>query len=123
MILPWPVTMKNAKEIYNIIGASLCLPKEDKDPFAYLGLVEDYNGIDIYQAQDHIKVSCLNYIEQIMTTHGWETSSNKDNIQMAIPLPSSVLNQLSSEKPGPKEGTKEHHHELQEKQGFSFGHS
>ena len=26
-----------AKEIYNIIGASLRLPKEDKDPFAYLG--------------------------------------------------------------------------------------
>ena len=26
------------KEMYDIIGASLRLPKEDKDPFAYLGL-------------------------------------------------------------------------------------
>ena len=39
-----------AKEIYQLIGASLRLPKEDKDPFAYLGLVEDYNGIDVHQA-------------------------------------------------------------------------
>ena len=112
---------ETAKEIYDIIGASLQLPEEDKDPFAYLGLVEDYNGIDIYQAQDHIKVSCLNYIEQIMTTHGWETSSNKDNIHSTIPLQSNVLNQLTNEKPGPKEGTKEHR-ALQEKQGFFTGH-
>ena len=39
-----------AKEIY-IIGASLRLPKENKDPFAYLGLAEDYNEIDIQQAR------------------------------------------------------------------------
>ena len=48
---------ETAKEIYNIIGASLRLHKEDKDLFAYLGLVKDYNGIDIHQARDHIKIS------------------------------------------------------------------
>ena len=111
---------ETAKVIYNIIGASLRLPKEDKDPFAYLGLIEDYNGIfDIHQARNHIKVSCLNYIDWIMTTHRWETSSNKDNIHSVIPLRSDVLNQLANEKPGPKEGTKEHR-ELQEKQGFLY---
>ena len=54
-----------------------------------------------------------------MTTHGWETSSNKDNIHTTIPLRSNVLNQLAKEESGPREGTQEHC-ELQEKQGFSY---
>ena len=54
-----------------------------------------------------------------MTTHGWETSSQKDNIHTTVPLRSDVLNQLAKEAPGPKEGTKEHR-ELQEKRGFSY---
>ena len=51
-----------AKEIYNIIGSKLRLPKEDKDPFAYLGLITDFNGIDVTQNKTHIKLSCSNYI-------------------------------------------------------------
>ena len=54
-----------------------------------------------------------------MTTQGWETSSQKDNIHTTVPLRSDVLNQLAKEDPGPKEGRKEHQ-ELQEKRGFSY---
>ena len=54
-----------------------------------------------------------------MTTHGWETSSQKDNIHTTVPLRSDVLNQLAKEAPGPKEGTMAHR-ELQEKRGFSY---
>ena len=39
---------ETAKEIYNIIGASFRLPKEDKDSFAYIGLVEDYKMESTY---------------------------------------------------------------------------
>ena len=96
---------ETAKEICVIIGASLRLRP---DSFAYLGLVKDYNGIDIHQAWDHIKVLCSNYINRIMSTHGWETSSKNDNINTAIQLRSNVLNLLSNHTSGPKEGTKEH---------------
>ena len=90
-----------------MIGASLRLPNEDKDPFAYLRLVEDCNCIDIHQACHRIK-SFSNYMDQIMTTHCWEASSKKDNINTTILLRSDVLDQLSNNATGPKEGTKDH---------------
>ena len=108
-----------AIEIYNIIGASLRLPKEDKDPFAYLGLVSDFNGIDVTQTRKFIKLSCGNYIDRIMTSHGWETSSPSDNPHTATPLRMDVLNQLANHTDGPKEGTREHEL-LQQKQKFSY---
>ena len=108
-----------AIEIYGIIGAKLRLPKEEKDPFAYLGLVKDFNGIDITQTRTHIKLSCSNYIDRIMTSHGWETSSSKDNPNTASPLRMDVLDQLPKHTDGPKEGTPEHY-KLQLEQGFSY---
>ena len=110
---------ETAIEIYNIIGASLRLPKEDKDPFAYLGLVSDFNGIDVTQTRKFIKLSCRNYIDRIMTSHGWETSSPSDNPHTATPLRMDVLNQLANHTDGPKEGTREHEL-LQQKQKFSY---
>ena len=53
-----------------------------------------------------------------MTTHDWETSSKKDNINTMIPLRLDILNQLSNHDAAPKEGTKEYR-EIQEKQDFS----
>ena len=70
-----------AKEIYKTIGSKLRLPKENKDPFAYLGLITDFNGIDVTQCRTHIKLSCTNYIDRIMRTHGWETTSSSDKTQ------------------------------------------
>ena len=37
------------KAIYDIIGKCLMLPDEDKHPFAYTGLVHNYNGIQVKQ--------------------------------------------------------------------------
>ena len=47
-----------AKEIYDIIGRSLRLEKEPVDPFSYLGLVKDFNGVDIEQSSEYIQISC-----------------------------------------------------------------
>ena len=107
-----------AKEIYSIIGSKLKLPKEPKDPFAYLGLITDFNGIDVTQTKDYIEISCSNYIDRIMTSHGWETTS-PSNPNTSAPLSTDVLHQLQHHADGPKEGTIEHRN-LQEKQGFSY---
>ena len=106
-------------EIYGIIGAKLRLPKEDKDPFEYLGPISDYNGINVEQTRTYIKISSSNYIDRIMTTHGWETSSKKNNKSTAIPLRTDFMNHLNWAEEGPKEGT-QHHMELQGKIGFSY---
>jgi hypothetical protein len=112
---------ETAKEIYKIIGSKLKLPNEPKDPFAYLGLINDFNGIDVAQSRDYIEISCSNYIDRIMTSHGWDTTSpnSLDANTTISPLSTDVLHQLQSHTNGPNEGTIEHK-KLQEKQGFSY---
>ena len=109
-----------AKEIYAIIGSKLKLPNEPKDPFAYLGLIKDFNGINITQTRAYIKLSCHNYIDRIMTSHGWNTKCpDTAKTNNMAPLATDILHQLQNHTNGYKEGTTEHR-QLQEKQGFSY---
>lgn len=109
-----------AKEIYGIIGSKLRLPNEPKDPFAYLGLIKDFNGIDVTQTRTYIKLSCPNYINRIMTSHGWDTKCpDTAKTNNMAPLATNILHQLQNHTDGHKEGTDEHK-QLQEKQGFSY---
>ena len=108
-----------ADEIYDIIGKDLQLPKEDTIPFTKLGIITDFNGIDVEQSKDYIQLSAANYIDRIMTSHGWETdSSMKPHSKPNAPLSTEVLHQLHKHN-GPLEGTKEHS-KLEEKNGFSY---
>ena len=52
-----------AKEIYNIIGKKLQLPGESDLPFTYLGLINDYNGVDVDQRKEYIEVNACSYIK------------------------------------------------------------
>ena len=65
-----------AKEIYDIIGRRLQLPNEPVVLFAYLGLVQDFNGIDITHTRDYIEINCPGYIGRILRTHGWTKTKN-----------------------------------------------
>ena len=47
-----------AKAIYEIIGKRLTLPGEDKPPFAYMGRVEDYNGVTTCRARVNMSCTC-----------------------------------------------------------------
>ena len=108
-----------ADQIYDIIGSKLQLPGEDKPPFAKLGLINDFNGIDISQTEEYIELSCSNYIDRIVTTHGWETEKKMQPASKPMaPLCSDALNQIQAHE-GPKEGTFEHL-ELQRKHGFAY---
>jgi len=50
-----------AKRLYDQIGKRLQLPSETQPPFKYLGLLKDFNGLDIAQYSDAIKRSCKKY--------------------------------------------------------------
>ena len=39
------------------------------------GQFSHYNGIDVNQTQDYIKISCETYIDRVLQTHGWATPS------------------------------------------------
>ena len=72
---------KTAKDIFNIIGTKLQFPSEKLKgvvPFEYLGLVTDYNGVDIRQTRDYIEMHCTNYIDRLLKSHSWTTKSDDD---------------------------------------------
>ena len=102
------------------IGRRLKLPKEPSDPFSYLGLVSDFNGIDIEeQSKEYIQISCPNFIDRLLRSHGWKEPRKMKPISKPIgPLPTNIL-QHSYKSPGPAEGTAEHC-ALEEKSGFAY---
>ena len=65
---------KTTKDIFNIIGTKMSFASEKKKgivPFEFLGVVKDYNGVDIKQTSHYIEMSCENYIHRLARTHGW----------------------------------------------------
>ena len=108
-----------ADKIFDIIGRKLQLPKEDKPPFAKLGLINDFNGIDVSQTSTYIQISCATYIERLMQTHGWtEDRKMKDISKSIAPLAIDAVRQVYDHK-GPMEGTTEHR-DIEKKSGFSY---
>ena len=64
---------KTAKDIFNIIGTKMSFASEKKKGivlFEFLGVVKDYNGVDIKQTSHYIEMSCENYIQCLARTHG-----------------------------------------------------
>ena len=57
--------------------------------FESLGVIQDYNIINIIQTRDYIKMSCADCVQSLLKSYGWDTDSLK-------PLPSKmVLNSVS----------------------------
>ena len=69
---------KTAIDIYDILGSHLKLPTETKVPFKYMGPIDDFNGINIVQSQEHIELSCSKYIKRVLISHGWATGSKDE---------------------------------------------
>ena len=107
-----------AKRIYSQLGERLRLPTETTAPFKYLGLLEDFNGINVRQCDDSIAISCQTYIERVLKTHKWDTPSEPTLCKPVSPLPDDAINNLYNNA-GPAEGTPAHV-ALAIKNGFSY---
>lgn len=110
-----------AQKIYATMGTVLQLPSEDQPPFAYLGLIKDFNGVDVQQYSDRTVLSCANYIDRVLRTHGWETPAardDKDPNKPQSPIPMDALNNMYSST-GHAETTPAHQ-ALVRKFGFSY---
>ena len=44
-------------------------------PFKFVGIVNDYDRMEITQTPDYIEMSCKNYIGRLLKLHGWDTKS------------------------------------------------
>jgi len=107
-----------AKAIYNAIGKKLKLPNESDIPFSYLGLIEDFNGIDIEQSKTHVRISCQNYIDRLLISHGWTTEKSMLPQEIPVSPMKEDITDLYTDT-GFKEGSSEHQ-ALEESQGFAY---
>ena len=136
---------KFARDLTNQIGTLISFKEELEDqdlPIDYFGLVEDFNGVDIDQYSDRIKISCRSYIKRFLQTHGWGPGSDEKNDErddrdssltiqdrpmftdsMKSSKPNTPLTSDSAEQMFKQEGPIEHSPEaevLQRRCGFSY---
>ena len=106
-----------AKEIYGIIGSRPRLAEEPVEPFSYLELVQDSNGVDIEQSNNYIQISFPNYIDRLLRSHGWEEPGKINHTSKLIGSLTADAIQHIYKNPGPAEGSIEHQ-ALETKLGF-----
>jgi hypothetical protein len=83
------------------------------------GVASRYNGVDIHQTRDYIKLSCETYIDRVLQTHGWEVPGARETDRHdTVPLSSDAAKSMILLE-GPAEGTREHK-ALELEAGFSY---
>jgi hypothetical protein len=83
------------------------------------GMHSRYNGVDIHQTRNYVKLSCSTYIKRVLQTHGWEKPAACDPDQHdSVPLSADSCKLLSTLE-GPLEGTQEHC-ALESEVGYSY---
>jgi hypothetical protein len=90
-----------------------------QNPLHDLGIIKRFNGIDILQARDFVKISCKTYIDKIVSHHGWQ-----DEVASSQPIP--MLNDSESLRKlelttGPEDPTEAQ--QLETEMGFSYRHA
>jgi len=68
-----------AKSVYAKIGTKLALHNEAEAPFEYLGLLDSFDGYDVLQTRDYIKLSAESYIRRLLKAHGWDNPSQRES--------------------------------------------
>ena len=81
------------------------------------GVYQRYNGIDVTQTRDYIKVGCETYIDRVLLSHGWDAPKVKDPPNL-VPISTDTANRLVKLE-GPLEKTPEAK-SLAKLQGFSY---
>jgi hypothetical protein len=73
------------------------------------GLCKRFNGLDVNQTNTHVKVDCHQYIDKILTLHGWETpQAHETDHSRHIPCSDRKVQELQLEGTGPTVGSPEH---------------
>jgi len=107
-----------AKSVHADIGAKLALRNEAEAPFEHFGLVDSFDGCDVLQTRDCIKLSAESYVRRLLKAHGWDNLSRRESSNKPKPqLHESDVANLVDLAAGPVENTPEHK-ALEAEQGF-----
>jgi Reverse transcriptase (RNA-dependent DNA polymerase)/GAG-pre-integrase domain len=82
------------------------------------GVLRRFNGVDIDQTRDYVKISCESYIANMMNVHAWTVPSAAETGRLSEPLSPSDYDKLQRAE-GFAEGTAEHR-ALETKFGFAY---
>lgn len=83
------------------------------------GITNRYNGLDVHQTRQYIKLNCEVYIQRILQTHGWETPQARESDRHdCVPLSPDTMSSLALLS-GPDE-TSPDHLTLERSLGFSY---
>ena len=100
-----------------------CVQKYVTTEYAGMGVPSDrgtyqkFNGLDIHQTQDYVKISCESYIDNMLRTHGWDAPT-RDDSPKTVPISPSIADKLQRLE-GPAEKTTEARL-LEKRMGFSY---
>ena len=78
---------KTAENIFNIIGTKMRFKDEEEKgiiPFQFLGIICDYNVVDIEQTSHYVDMSCETYINHLAKSHNWDINSQFYILQVEI---------------------------------------
>ena len=106
-----------AAHIYDRIGLKLQLPCESTPPFEHLGLVTMFNGVDVDQTRDHIRLHCSTYLHRVLKAHAWDTPSATPLTPREPMNPSTIHEVYESKGPSDKSSA---HSALETKMGFRY---
>jgi len=82
------------------------------------GLGTCYNGIDLSQTRDYIRVSCKSVIDCMLQTHGWnQPSPNEKDCHDITPISSESIDKLQQK--GHIKGTA-NHKQIEQEAGFRY---
>ena len=84
--MPGTTSKKATRVLLNDIGIKIQFPSEVEANiilFEFLGVVKDYNGVNIIQTPDYNEMSSQNYIICLLKSHGWDTPT-ANNYQVRI---------------------------------------
>ena len=103
-------TMQQCQTIRESIQALMTNPLND------LGVIKRFNGVDIQQTRQFVKLSCETYIDKIVNHHGW-TDLPTSNIPVPMKYDSAFQAQLETTT-GPSDP--QQRVELEKQMGFSY---
>ena len=102
-------TKEIAEEIIQIIGKSVHIEGND--------LLIKFNGVEVEQSREYIRIHCSKYISNVLTKHGWDTILQDDH-SLKEPIPATMFKQIDLDQ-GPPEKTPEAI-ALEKQFGFSY---
>jgi len=83
------------------------------------GIGTKYNGVDILQTRDYIKLYCESYLDKVLLSHGWtESSPNESMWHDMVPLSPDAVSRLQNLVGPPKHS--QEHAEIEQKLKFSY---